>query len=184
MPAGTGPDAPWKAWTVLTTLDELKGFEEPSGPRRAYGVDHGEFRGRRSWLEWRRDEQSLAGGDAAVVVVGAGQGALTVAARLKQLGVDTLVVERNPRVGDNWRNRYRSLVLHDPVWYDHLPYLSFPVNWPVFSPKDKLADWFESYASAMELNVWTGTEVFGGTTTMAPSTGWCGCGSPTGRSGR
>jgi putative flavoprotein involved in K+ transport len=95
-------------------------------------------------------------------VVGAGQGGLTIAARLKQLGVDTLVVERNPRVGDNWRNRYRSLVLHDPVWYDHLPYLPFPAHWPVFTPKDKLADWFESYASAMELNVWVGTEVLGG----------------------
>jgi putative flavoprotein involved in K+ transport len=104
----------------------------------------------------------LAGGDPTVVVVGAGQGGLTVAARLKQLGVDTLIVERNPRVGDNWRNRYRSLVLHDPVWYDHLPYLPFPANWPVFTSKDKLADWFESYALAMELNVWTGTEVVGG----------------------
>ncbi len=162
MPAGTEPGAPWKAWTVLTTLDELKGFEEPSGPRRAHGVAHGEHRGRRSWLEQRRDEQSLTGGDPTVVVVGAGQGGLTIAARLKQLGVDTLVVERNPRVGDNWRNRYRSLVLHDPVWYDHLPYLPFPAHWPVFTPKDKLADWFESYASAMELNVWVGTEFLGG----------------------
>ena len=162
MPAGTEPSAPWKAWTVLTTLDELKGFEEPSGPRRAHGVAHGEHRGRRSWLEQRRDEQSLTGGDPTVVVVGAGQGGLTIAARLKQLGVDTLVVERNPRVGDNWRNRYRSLVLHDPVWYDHLPYLPFPAHWPVFTPKDKLADWFESYASAMELNVWVGAEFLGG----------------------
>ncbi|MFN2568517.1 MAG: flavin-containing monooxygenase [Candidatus Dormibacteria bacterium] len=162
MPAGTEPDTPWKAWTVLTTLDELKGLEEPSGPRRPHGVDHGEHRGRRSWLERRQDEQSLAGGDPAVVVVGAGQGGLTIAARLKQLGVDTLVVERNPRVGDNWRNRYRYLVLHDPVWYDHLPYLPFPAHWPVFTPKDKLADWFESYASAMELNVWVDTEFLGG----------------------
>ncbi|MGH3428546.1 MAG: NAD(P)-binding domain-containing protein, partial [Mycobacteriales bacterium] len=160
--AGTEPGAPWKAWTVLTTLDELKGCEEPSGPRRVHGVAHGEHRGRRSWLERRQDEQSLVGGDPAVVVVGAGQGGLTIAARLKQLGVDTLVVERNPRVGDNWRNRYRSLVLHDPVWYDHLPYLPFPAHWPVFTPKDKLADWFESYASAMELNVWVGTEFLDG----------------------
>ena len=162
MPAGTEPGAPWKAWTVLTTLNELKGCEEPSGPRRVHGVAHGEYRGRRSWLERRQDEQSLVGGDPAVVVVGAGQGGLTIAARLKQLGVDTLVVERNPRVGDNWRTRYRSLVLHDPVWYDHLPYLPFPAHWPVFTPKDKLADWFESYASTMELNVWVGTEFLGG----------------------
>lgn len=74
------------------------------------------------------------------------------------LGIDALVIDRNRRIGDNWRNRYRQLVLHDPVWYDHMPYLSFPPQWPVFTPKDKLADWLEAYAGTMELNVWTRTE--------------------------
>jgi len=44
------------------------------------------------------------------------------------------------------------------VWYDHLPYLKFPANWPVFSPKDKIADWLESYTRIMELNYWADTE--------------------------
>ena len=48
---------------------------------------------------------------------GAGQGGLTLAARLKQLGVEALIIDRNARVGDNWRNRYHQLVLHDSVWY-------------------------------------------------------------------
>jgi cation diffusion facilitator CzcD-associated flavoprotein CzcO len=158
------PDAngSWKGWTVLTTVDELKGFEEPLGPRRAKGVSHGEHRARLSWLERREQEGEFTDSDPQVLVVGAGQGGLTVAARLGQLGLATLIVERNPRVGDNWRNRYRSLVLHDPVWYDHMPYLPFPAHWPVFTPKDKLADWFEAYVAAMELNVWTGTEFLGG----------------------
>ncbi len=82
---------------------------------------------------------------------------MTAAARLKQLGVETLIVDRNPRIGDNWRYRYHQLVLHDPVWYDHLPYVNFPEHWPVFTPKDKLGDWFESYAKILELNVWTKT---------------------------
>ena len=125
-------------------------------------MSHGEQRARQSWLERREAEREFSDTEPQVVVVGAGQGGLTVAARLGQLGVDTLVVERNDRVGDNWRKRYHSLVLHDPVWYDHLPYLPFPDHWPVFTPKDKLADWFESYAAAMELNVWTGTEFLGG----------------------
>lgn len=56
-------------------------------------------------------------------------------------------------------SRYHQLVLHDPVWYDHLPYVPFPPHWPVFTPKDKLADWFESYAKTLELNVWTSTLV-------------------------
>lgn len=75
------------------------------------------------------------------------------------LGIDTLVVDQNERVGDNWRKRYHQLVLHDPVWYDHLPYLNFPAQWPIFTPKDKLAQFFEAYATLLELNVWTRTEL-------------------------
>jgi hypothetical protein len=75
------------------------------------------------------------------------------------LGINSLIVDREDRVGDNWRNRYHQLVLHDPVWFDHLPYLPFPAHWPVFTPKDKLGDWFESYVSLLELNAWTGTSM-------------------------
>ena len=69
-----------------------------------------------------------------------------------------IIIDRNDRPGDAWRNRYKSLCLHDPVWYDHLPYLPFPDHWPVFSPKDKIGDWLEMYAKVMELNYWTRTE--------------------------
>lgn len=75
------------------------------------------------------------------------------------LGVETLVIDREDRIGDNWRNRYRHLVLHDPVGMDHLPYIPFPPTWPIFTPKDKLADFLESYASFLELNVWTKTNL-------------------------
>ena len=50
-------------------------------------------------------------------------------------------------------------MLHDPVWYDHLPYVPFPSHWPIFTPKDKLAEWFEAYAKLLELNVWTQTNL-------------------------
>ena len=36
---------------------------------------------------------------------------------------------------------------------------SFPETWPTFIPAQKLADWLEFYAVAMELNVWTSTTV-------------------------
>jgi len=75
------------------------------------------------------------------------------------LGVSALIIDTNAKVGDNWRKRYHQLVLHDPVWADALPYLPYPPSWPVYCPKDKIADWFESYASAMELNVWTSAEM-------------------------
>jgi len=77
---------------------------------------------------------------------------------LRQLNVPTIIVEKNERPGDSWRKRYKSLCLHDPVWYDHLPYLPFPRNWPVFSPKDKIGDWLEMYTKVMELNYWGSTE--------------------------
>ncbi|MGI8694154.1 MAG: flavin-containing monooxygenase [Geodermatophilaceae bacterium] len=159
MPAGDT----WKGWTVLTAMEELKGHEERLGPNRVKGVNHGENNRRTSWLDRRRAKRDFAEDEPQVLVVGAGQAGLSIAARLGQLGVDTLVVERNERIGDSWRKRYRSLVLHDPVWYDHMAYIPFPKHWPVFTPKDKLADWFESYASSMELNVWTQTELLSAT---------------------
>ena len=92
-----------------------------------------------------------------MVIIGGGQGGIALGARLRQLDVPTIIVERNARPGDSWRKRYKSLCLHDPVWYDHLPYIPFPENWPVFSPKDKIGDWLEMYTRVMELNYWTST---------------------------
>lgn len=148
-------DGTWRAWTLLTAMNELKGSEESRGERRPSGVEEVEG----TWLDRRRRELEFADRDPQALVVGAGQGGLSVAARLRELGVDALAIERNPRLGDNWRNRYESLVLHDPVWADHLPYVDFPDSWPIYTPKDKLGDWFEAYASIMELNVWTDTEL-------------------------
>lgn len=88
-----------------------------------------------------------------------GQSGLNMGARLQTMGLSTLIVDKNARIGDNWRHRYRTLVTHDPVQYTHMAYLPFPSNWPLFTPKDKLADWFEAYASLMELNVWLSTTI-------------------------
>lgn len=75
------------------------------------------------------------------------------------LDVPALIIDRNDDIGDNWRKRYHQLVLHDPVWYDHMPYQEFPKFWPIYTPKDKLADWFASYAKLLELNVWMKSEI-------------------------
>jgi putative flavoprotein involved in K+ transport len=149
-----------KAWTLLTTLVELKGHEEPARGTRPRGVVHGADPERETWLEARRREAEELGYEAQpeVVIIGGGQGGIALAARLRQLRVPTIVVEKNERPGDSWRKRYKSLCLHDPVWYDHLPYIKFPDNWPVFSPKDKIADWLEMYTRVMELNYWPSTQ--------------------------
>ena len=148
-----------KAWTLLTTMTELKGFEDRTGANRLKGAEHGAQRGRQSWLEKRQHEAETLGYDEQpyVLILGGGQGGIALGARLRRLGVPTLIVEKNERAGDSWRNRYKSLCLHDPVWYDHLPYLPFPDHWPVFAPKDKIGDWLEMYTKVMELNYWGST---------------------------
>ena len=124
------------------------------------GAEHGANPDRETWLEQREREATELGYETQpdVVIVGGGQGGIALGARLRQLGVPTIIVERNERPGDSWRKRYKSLCLHDPVWYDHLPYIKFPENWPVFSPKDKIGDWLEMYTRVMELNYWSSTE--------------------------
>ncbi len=151
-----------KAWTLLTALDELKGFEEQLGASRPRGHAYSrDFRGP-NWLDLRNASRDYADRDPAVLVVGGGQAGLAIAARLKQLKVDTLIVDREERIGDNWRKRYHALTLHNQVQVNHLPYMPFPPSWPTYIPKDKLANWFEAYVDAMELNFWTGTEFEGG----------------------
>jgi cation diffusion facilitator CzcD-associated flavoprotein CzcO len=147
-----------KAWTLLTELGELKGFEERLGKERPRGSAYSrDFRGP-NWLDLRKASAEYAARDPDVLVVGGGQAGLTIAARLKQLNVDALIVDREKRIGDNWRRRYHALTLHNQVQVNHLPYMPFPANWPVYIPKDKLANWFEAYVESMELNFWTGTE--------------------------
>jgi cation diffusion facilitator CzcD-associated flavoprotein CzcO len=146
---------------MVTTLQELRGHEEAykipvaeSGTRE-FGGDN--------WADRLRQQRAYADRDPAVIVVGGGQAGLSIGARLHQLGIDTLIVDRHERVGDNWRKRYHSLTLHNEVYVNHLPYLPFPPTFPTYIPKDKLANWFESYVDAMELNFWTGTELVSGT---------------------
>ena len=147
-----------KIWTLLTSMVELKGYEEPLGFDRPLGAQHGADK-HPTWLENREAEASALGytRQPYVLIIGGGQGGIALAARLRQLDVPTIIVEKNDRPGDSWRNRYKSLCLHDPVWYDHLPYLPFPPNWPIFAPKDKIGDWLEMYTRIMELNYWAKT---------------------------
>ncbi len=156
----TEVDGEDRAWTLLTALQELKGHEEPKGTARPRGAEHGANKQRTTWKERRQEEAESLGSTTQpyVLVIGGGQGGIALGARLRQLGVPSLVIDKHPRPGDQWRGRYKSLCLHDPVWYDHLPYIKFPDNWPVFAPKDKIADWLEAYVKVMEVPYWSSTE--------------------------
>lgn len=156
------PGAAPRAWTLLTALDELRGHEEATirtareGP--AFDRDmHGP-----NWQDRRRAAQAYDDRDPSVLIVGGGHAGLTIAARLGQLGVDALVVDRMARVGDNWRLRYHGLKLHNQKHSNHLPYLPFPETFPAYIPKDLVANWLELYVEALEINFWTGTAFEGG----------------------
>src|SRR6056297_1093098 len=102
-----------KAWTLLTALEELKGYEEKLGAKRPTGQSHSrDFRGP-NWLDQRHAAVNYEGRSPDVIIVGGGQAGLATAARLGQLGIDALIVDRGKRVGDNWRNRYHALTLHN-----------------------------------------------------------------------
>ncbi|KAJ6075889.1 hypothetical protein N7499_007870 [Penicillium canescens] len=156
-----GADGVWKAYAVYTSLQELKDAREPLGKFRAEGTTEsmpGGLAGG-TWIERRDRQREFLDEEPTTLVVGAGQAGLNMGARLQSVGISCLIVDKNDRVGDNWRNRYRTLVTHDPAEFTHMAYLPFPQNWPQFTPKDKLGDWFEAYASIMELNVWMKTSV-------------------------
>ncbi len=153
-----GTDGTMRAWLLSTTLQSLTGHEERVGPNRPTGAAYSRNFGGDNWADARRKAQAYADREPTVLVIGAAQAGLSVAARLNQLGVDTLVVEKWPRIGDSWRRRYHSLALHNSIHINHLPYMEFPPTWPTYIPKDMLGNWFEFYADAMEINCWTDTE--------------------------
>lgn len=156
-------DEPSKAFQLMTSLHELKGFEEKIGPRRPTGEAFSRNFGGTNWKEQRIAAQAYTDREPTVLIAGGGQAGLSLAATLGRIGVDTLVVDRFERVGDCWRKRYHSLALHNDTRFNHLPYMPFPISWPTYLPKDMVADWFEAYAWAMEINFWTSTELVSGT---------------------
>ncbi|MFT3864955.1 MAG: NAD(P)/FAD-dependent oxidoreductase [Solirubrobacterales bacterium] len=153
VPGGDG----WVAATLETQADALQRFPESTGHNRPQGKTHGVVQNRTRWTNDRAEEIAFEHSEPAAVVLGAGHNGLSIAARLSALDVPTLVIDREPRVGDVWRKRYASLALHSILHVDHLPYMPFPKTWTAHTPKDKLADFLEYYSHALDLNVWTGT---------------------------
>lgn len=142
---------------LQTQADGLQRFPERTRHNRRDGKVHGYVENRTRWTDDRAEEQAFENSEPSVLVLGAGHNGLSIAARLTALDVPTLIIDREQRVGDVWRKRYSALALHSAIHVDHLPYLPFPPTWTSHTPKDKLADFLEYYAKALDMNVWTGT---------------------------
>ncbi|KAK7058520.1 hypothetical protein VNI00_002154 [Paramarasmius palmivorus] len=139
----------WKALTALVMMEDLKGHEE-------LGIEEGMYEGHtKAWGDVKMERQERIEKDPHVLIVGAGQNGLNVAARFKQMQIPSLLIERNARVGDNWRQRYPMLTLHTPKSQHRMLYQPHPETWPMYTPRDKLANWLEQYADNQDLVCWT-----------------------------
>jgi putative flavoprotein involved in K+ transport len=141
------------AWVISTTLDfnkicDAREKQTESRMRDFAGPD---------WLEQRQASSSYEDRDPDVLIVGGGHTGISAAVELKRLGLSALVIDREERIGDNWRLRYRGLKLHNKTPVNHLRYLPFPTTFPEYIPKDQIANWLESYVDIMEVDFWTRT---------------------------
>ncbi|CAG8247605.1 unnamed protein product [Penicillium salamii] len=140
----------WKIYTMHTVAESLKQFPEQAAA-------DGHMTGITSWESQRSETINTV--DPEVLIIGGGQNGLAMAARLKVLGMENLIIERSDEVGDIWKKRYEYLSLHFPHWPDALPYFKYPQHWPTYTPAQKQGLYMKWYASALELNVWTKSEV-------------------------
>ncbi|KAL5338331.1 hypothetical protein BJX70DRAFT_367293 [Aspergillus crustosus] len=140
----------WRIYTMHTVAESLKQFPE-------LPASDGHMTGITSWESQRREAINTV--DPEVLIIGGGQNGLAMAARLQRLGVENLIVERSDEIGDIWKNRYEYLSLHFPHWPDALPYFKYPQHWPTYTPAQKQGLYMKWYASALELNAWTKSEV-------------------------
>ena len=156
-------DGTWKGWTVSTSLDALKDHPETvvtiSDAARDEHNEPTRPGARPSWQENEARRREFRHSDPSVLIIGAGHSGVFLAARLGKLGVPTLLVDTYARAGDNWRLRYSNLMLHDTKWYSQFPYMPYPETWPLFTPKEMLADWIEAYVKFLQLNLWTSAYV-------------------------
>ncbi|KAF7359203.1 FAD/NAD-P-binding domain-containing protein [Mycena sanguinolenta] len=138
----------WKAISVMMQLADISGHEE-------WIQEEGAHAGHTlSWTDVNRERREIIEKDPYVLIIGAGHTGLNAAAQFKHLNIPSLVVESNMRIGDNWRKR-RVLPQTYLDIYCELLYHPYPTSWPLYLPRDKIADWLEHYAQAEDLVVWT-----------------------------
>lgn len=157
-PARAPGDLP-QAWTFFTTqdIDQVAKAKAPAETAESHHRDFAEA----GWLEARAQQLRYEGREPDVLIIGGGHAGLSAAVELNRLGYSALIVDKMKRIGDNWRLRYNGLKLHNKTPVNHMRYLPFPVTWPAYISKDKLANWLEDYVETMEIDFWTETSFDG-----------------------
>lgn len=159
-------DGSWKVATLLTKLVDFVGHEEVSGyrpPASDADVELQTFQGRMG------AKQNAILKQLDVLIVGAGQSGVMLAARLWQNGLNALVIDKLPRVGDSWRTRYPSLALHTPRQMSSFLYQDYPSTFPTWLTADRLGDFMEYYEKSQEICVW-GSSCLDGHPAFDPTT--------------
>ncbi|KAH9906805.1 hypothetical protein F4778DRAFT_723448 [Xylariomycetidae sp. FL2044] len=135
----------WKIWILSTKLENLDVQPEDETLLKAPG----------------RQLNSSAPTETDVFIAGGGNAAAALAARLKALGVESIMAERNARVGDNWALRYDSLRFHVPTSFCELPFMTYDkeLQSPHRLSKDELAGQLRRYVEAFHLNLITSAQI-------------------------
>src|SRR5262245_52125112 len=155
----SSPNGLAQAWTISTSLDFDRVCAARDGERAS--ISHIRDFAEADWLEQRRERAAYRDRDPDVLVVGGGHTGISAAVELQRVGLSVLIVDRQERIGDNWRLRYRGLKLHNKTPVNHLRYLPFPVTFPEYIPKDQIANWLEGYVDIMDVDFCTRTSFAG-----------------------
>ena len=81
-----------------------------------------------------------------VVIIGAGPAGIAAAVSLAELGVRSVIIDREGQVASSWRGRYDRLKLDTNKWFSRLPGRPYPKGTPIFPTRDQVADYFERHA--------------------------------------
>ena len=85
------------------------------------------------------------------LIIGAGPAGLGIAGSLRKEGIDFEVVEQSQNVGNSWHHHYDRLHLHTVKQLSNLPHLSFPEDYPLYVPRAKMVEYFDTYATTFNI---------------------------------
>eukprot|EP00253_Pinus_taeda_P032821 PITA_32821 len=92
-------------------------------------------------------------GDAAVIIVGAGPSGMAVAVCLANLGIASVILERERCLASLWKYRtYDQIHLHIDKKFCELPFMQFPDEYPMFVSRRQFIDYLDEYAKRFNIH--------------------------------